>query len=331
MPVVASFTADVQLGAAPLTVTFTDTSTGSPDAWLWDFGDGTEFSEDQHPVHIYAANGSYNVTLTAYILDGAPTTITRTFPGTGLIKSTGINATEALAWAEFGGLSFSSGSAPPEFQYTKSAGADHRYAAVKDNPMQFDLTSVAGNKIVKIVYKFHFRCANSGGPAAGTFTYLIESSGASIGISDVTHDNPAPNPGLGTTEFVVANATTLKGTTFQIPTIGDGNNFSQQLGAASTVIVGVVGYEEAASFAQVQGYTDLNEKIETAFVHVGPPIADFSGTPLSGPSPLSVVFTNLTTGGTTYSWKKRKAGTSDSFVEFSTAVNPTHAFDKTNP
>ncbi len=52
-------------GAAPLEVTFTDLSTGTPgpDSWAWDFGDTTA-SADQHPVHIYTNPGIYTVTLT---------------------------------------------------------------------------------------------------------------------------------------------------------------------------------------------------------------------------------------------------------------------------
>jgi carboxypeptidase T len=45
------------------TVHFTDTSTGEPTAWVWNFGDGT-VSTQQHPDHIYAATGAYTVTLT---------------------------------------------------------------------------------------------------------------------------------------------------------------------------------------------------------------------------------------------------------------------------
>jgi PKD repeat protein len=42
-------------------VTFSDQSTNGA-IYLWDFGDGN-FSSDQNPVHIYAANGNYNVKL----------------------------------------------------------------------------------------------------------------------------------------------------------------------------------------------------------------------------------------------------------------------------
>lgn len=62
--VAASFTAAPQSGVAPLQVQFTDTSTGAPTAWLWDFGDGTT-STEKHPVHTYTAAGTYSVSLTA--------------------------------------------------------------------------------------------------------------------------------------------------------------------------------------------------------------------------------------------------------------------------
>ncbi len=40
-------------GGAPLSVTFTDSSTGSPAFWAWDFGDGNS-STVQSPSHSYA-------------------------------------------------------------------------------------------------------------------------------------------------------------------------------------------------------------------------------------------------------------------------------------
>ncbi|MEE2886274.1 MAG: PKD domain-containing protein [Planctomycetota bacterium] len=49
-------------GFAPLSVTFTDETTGGPSAWSWDFGDGGT-SNLQNPTHIYTKNGTYSVTL----------------------------------------------------------------------------------------------------------------------------------------------------------------------------------------------------------------------------------------------------------------------------
>ena len=47
----------------PATVSFIDSSTGSPASWFWDFGDG-ETSTVKNPTHKYVEAGSYTVTLT---------------------------------------------------------------------------------------------------------------------------------------------------------------------------------------------------------------------------------------------------------------------------
>jgi PKD repeat protein len=59
-PPVASFTASPTNGAAPLTVSFTDLSTGSVTGWAWAFGDGNT-SMSQNPSDIYVNPGSYTV------------------------------------------------------------------------------------------------------------------------------------------------------------------------------------------------------------------------------------------------------------------------------
>ena len=59
---VADFSASPTSGNAPLNVSFTDHSTGSPTSWNWDFGDGTS-STQQNPTHIYSNPGQYNVSL----------------------------------------------------------------------------------------------------------------------------------------------------------------------------------------------------------------------------------------------------------------------------
>ena len=69
---VASFTGSPSSGTAPLTVQFTDTSTGSPSSWRWDFGDGGS-STDQDPVYTYSYPGTYSVTLTAMNDEGSNT------------------------------------------------------------------------------------------------------------------------------------------------------------------------------------------------------------------------------------------------------------------
>ncbi|MBT8366886.1 MAG: PKD domain-containing protein [Deltaproteobacteria bacterium] len=59
----ASFSADPTAGNAPLSVNFTDESTGTITSWNWNFGDGAS-SAIQNPSHTYTNAGTYSVSLT---------------------------------------------------------------------------------------------------------------------------------------------------------------------------------------------------------------------------------------------------------------------------
>ncbi|MCK4235612.1 MAG: PKD domain-containing protein, partial [Candidatus Krumholzibacteria bacterium] len=72
-PPVADFEGDPRSGYAPLTVSFTDKSTGNPTSWSWDFGDGVGTSTEQHPSYEYTAIGAYTVTLIAFNSYGSDT------------------------------------------------------------------------------------------------------------------------------------------------------------------------------------------------------------------------------------------------------------------
>ncbi len=62
--IVVGFETDVESGNAPLTVQFTDISTGYVTAWKWDFdNDGTVDAEEQHPPYTYENEGLYSVSL----------------------------------------------------------------------------------------------------------------------------------------------------------------------------------------------------------------------------------------------------------------------------
>ena len=58
----ADFDADPASGIAPLTVQFTDRSSGVRNTWNWTFGDGST-STEQHPTHEYASAGDYTISL----------------------------------------------------------------------------------------------------------------------------------------------------------------------------------------------------------------------------------------------------------------------------
>ena len=95
----ASFTASPTNGAAPLNVTFTDTSTGTITNHSWTFGDGGT-STSSSPSHTYTNTGSFNVALTVSgpagssttnrvnlitVTNGATTAVSIVRPGTGML------------------------------------------------------------------------------------------------------------------------------------------------------------------------------------------------------------------------------------------------------
>lgn len=63
---VVNFRVNDSVGCFPLRANFTDLSTSAPGttntAWIWDFGDGTQ-STQQNPSHVYTNTGNYTVTV----------------------------------------------------------------------------------------------------------------------------------------------------------------------------------------------------------------------------------------------------------------------------
>lgn len=72
----ASFSADKTSGTAPVTINFTDNSTGNITSRSWNFGDGTS-STAQNPSKTYSNSGTYTVKLTV-AGSGGTTTSTKT-------------------------------------------------------------------------------------------------------------------------------------------------------------------------------------------------------------------------------------------------------------
>jgi PKD repeat protein len=102
---VASFTASVRIGVAPLTVVFTSTSVRAT-SYEWDFGDGSAASTDENPSHTYTTPGKYTVSLTVTNTYGNHTSTQTDFINvqedipviTGGGKLTGGNMENEAAW-----------------------------------------------------------------------------------------------------------------------------------------------------------------------------------------------------------------------------------------
>jgi PKD repeat protein len=74
---IADFVLTPPSGLAPLSVSFTEQSTGSPITWAWAFGDGTTATIQNPPAKTYAA-GTYTVSLTVTDAGGLTSTTSKT-------------------------------------------------------------------------------------------------------------------------------------------------------------------------------------------------------------------------------------------------------------
>jgi len=161
----ADFSASVTSGAAPLSVAFTDRSSGNPTSWIWDFGDGAT-STEQNPIHVYTTAGAYAVTLTAANGSGASTT-TMTDPVVVVTPSVSFTST-ADSWVKQ--------SAP-----TKNYGT-HTSLSVKSTStrtyVQFQVTGLAEPVLSARIRLFVQDPSANGGRA-----YLVGSAWTETGIT----------------------------------------------------------------------------------------------------------------------------------------------------
>ena len=185
----ADFIANQSSGVVPLAVQFTDTSTGIPTMWLWDFGDGT-MATTQHPIHTFTSPGTYTVNLTATNPDGNGT----------VVKPAFIIAQESgphLVWGPYLTLTSATGTMVNVKTSTPSLvtvdyATDAHYQAYGD----YDMTATDGISVV-----FH-RVALTGLEPGTLYHYRIVLDGA---LSDPFHFRTFPESGPFT--FVVYSDT----------------------------------------------------------------------------------------------------------------------------
>jgi PKD repeat protein len=89
----ADFSATPRSGTAPLTVNFTDRSTGSPTGWEWDFGDGFG-STSRNPSHTFTSAGSYSVFLRATSASGEDTETKNGYITVGVLTQVTVSASK---------------------------------------------------------------------------------------------------------------------------------------------------------------------------------------------------------------------------------------------
>jgi len=298
---VADFTGSPTSGVKPLTVQFTDASTGSINSWSWNFGDG-QTSTQQNPSHTYANAGTYTVAL---IVTGPGGSNTKT-------RSNYITVTEPAPVADFTG-SPTSGVKPLTVQFT-----DASTGSINSWSWNFGDGQTSTQQNPSHTY------AN-----AGTYTVALIVTGPG-GSNTKTRSNyivvnePAPvadftgSPTSGTkplaVQFTDASAGSINSWSWDF---GDGQTSTQQNPSHTYANAGT--YTVALT---VTGPGGSNTKTRSNYITVTEPapVADFTGSPTSGVKPLTVQFTDASTGSiNSRSWNFGDGQTS-------TQQNPSHTY-----
>src|SRR6266700_546643 len=286
----ADFTANPTSGNAPLTVQFTDKSTGTITAWDWNFGDGSAHSSVQNPSHTYNSAADFTVTLTITGSGGAtssksalihvtgppPPTLTANFtanPTSGqgplLVQFTDQSTGTITAW----NWDFGDGSAHSSVQ-----NPSHTYNSVGDFTATLTITGSGGATSSKSTV-IHVTAPP---PPSANFTA-----------------NPTSGQAPLTVQFTDQSTGTVTAWDWNF---GDGSAHSSIQNPSHT-------YTSAGDFTVtliVSCFGNPNSS-KSMVIHVTapppPPSASFTANPTSGQAPLMVQFTDQSTGTVTaWNW-----------------------------
>ncbi len=317
LPLIADFGVDTTWGSAPLTVTFSDYSSGGPTAWNWDFGDGSA-STAQAPSHTYSATGLYTVSLTATNALGSNTCSKPGFLSVCEVKTyaptdwRAHSASDAAHFLRPSCETVTGAVAPTAGTVANLAAKDGSYVQF---PSTYDSTSktyycfvgaylktpYTPDQILAVHVDTTARSDNPNSPGEDWYMYAFPSQNCTPGDA-WAFDWYVPNWGTDWRDM---------GKTFQV---------SSYPGLVSDT-------GEIMAVWWAGGTTAFNSQLDyvqyTLYVKPGGgtgPLADFSALPIVGSSPLPVAFTDASTNTpTAWSWSFGDGGTS-------TVQNPSHTY-----
>ncbi|MDW5549619.1 PKD domain-containing protein [Methanosarcina sp.] len=308
----ADFKADVTSGIAPLSVNFTDQSTGNISSYSWDFdNDGTVDSTEQNPVHIYNAAGNYTVNLTVSNADGSDSEV----------KTEYIVVSEQLPGAPVANFTATptSGTAPLTVNFKdQSTGTVSSYAWDFNNDGNVDSTEQSPSYTYGTAgtYTVNLTVIGPGGSDSEVKTGYVKVTGSSPG-KPVAAFSVSPASGKAPLTVTFTDKSSNMPTKWKW-SFGDG--------ASSTIQNPKHKYSKAGKYTVKLTVTNAkgsNTVTETDYIKViEKPVANFTSSVTSGKAPLNAKFTDTSTG-TASGWIWEFGDGSKSFVQ-----NPTHKYSK---
>jgi PKD repeat protein len=312
-PPVADFMGSPRAGEIPLAVSFTDLTTGIPDTWAWNFGDGTPNATIRNPDHTYESTGVFTVTLTASNALGTDTAVK-----SGYIVSTILPLSAEFSADKTGGF-------VPLFV---------RFADLSTGiPTGWEWTFGDGTPNVTVENPSHLY------DTAGTFTVTLTVRNATGNTSTITKPgyitvSSLPNPPVANFTANTTSGIAPLYVQFADTSTGDPFSWTWDFGDNSTSS----GQNPLHKYRQPGNFTvsltvvntggsDTEQKTGFIQVREEPPVAAFSANNTSGYAPLTVGFTDASTGGpTAWAWEFGDGGISsaqDPVYQFALAGNYT--------
>ncbi len=301
-PPMAEFLGSPTSGIRPLTVSFTDNTTGIATSWGWDFGD-TGSSTLQHPSHTYIATGTYTVALTATGPDGMDVET----------KINYIVVSEAAPTANFSGSP------------TMGVG-----------PLTVDFFDTSTGMVTAWSWSFGDAGSSSSQNPSHTYalpgTYTVSMSATGPGGVDVETKSDyiivtGPPPSA---DFSAVPTSGLRPLSVNFSDLSTGmvSSWLWSFGDSDTSIAqnpahtySLAGTYTVSMLAVGPGGSDVETKADYIVVtDPAPPVANFSGSPTSGLVPLAVSFSDTSSGSvTSWLWSFGDTGSS-------TMQNPAHTY-----
>jgi len=288
---VVNFTGNPLSGCFPLNTQFTDQSiagSGSITKWEWDFGDGNS-SNLQNPAHIYTAVGNFNISARATNSFGCISSKTKAAfiqIGTG-------------AKAQFSNSIPNSCNAPVTINFNSSGSLGSAYewifgdgtTSTSANPSHTYTSS--GSFSVMLIVKNSSGCSDT----------LLKPNLITIGNTKADFSIPATV--CQEASFNATNTSTPPaGSSFW--DFGDGT-FSDSLNPSKI-------YANAGNYVikMVANFGACKDSASNFIQVISKPIVNFSATPtVSCTAPLTVNFTNTSSGGVSYFWDFGDGNTSN--------------------
>jgi PKD repeat protein len=279
----AGFAAWPTIGIAPMTVAFTNTSTGDSMQSQWSFGDGVTSTLDS-PTHTYLTRGSYTVTLAVNGLGGVDT-LTRTNYITAY----------ATSHADFTG-SPALGVTPMTVVFTNTSTGDYSTSLWNfgDN-LTSPLPSPTHTYTTQGVYTVTLTVSGPGGVDTVTRTNYITAY-------EPVQANFTARPVSGLVPLTTVFTNTSTGDyTESLWSLGDGaisalQNPTHTYTATGVYTVGLTIIKRLGTLV-LPGH--ISTLTRTQYITVYAPVqpgAGFTAAPTSGIRPLAVIFTDTSTG-----------------------------------